>query len=197
MDRERFDFIAVGVSAGGVSALQNFFVNLKGRLSVPMAVVIHLPPDSTVKPSLVFQRCTSLPIVEVCDKMPVESGTIYFAPAGYHLMLENRQFFSLNVDEPINFSRPSIDVFFESVARSFKNRGCGVLLTGASADGALGLLSIHKNNGITVVQDPQEAECSTMPESALRLFKPDLVGRISDISSFLEHHVKGDHFERK
>lgn len=191
MDKRKIDFIAIGASAGGVAALQNFFRTFKNENNIPIGVVLHLPSHSSVDPALVFQKCSQNRVMEANDKMPIEKGNIYFAPPGYHLLIENSHSLALNVDAPENYSRPSIDVFFDSAARVFGERCCGILMTGASVDGAKGLLNIQSCGGMTVVQDPQEAEVATMPEAALRLIRPSCVDEVEKISDFLYHTVRG------
>jgi two-component system chemotaxis response regulator CheB len=116
------------------------------------------------------------------DKEPLVGGTIYFAPAGYHLLLESNRCCALSIDPPVWFSRPSIDVLFESAAAAYASRVMAMLLTGASTDGASGLQSIHAAGGITVVQSPQSAEAATMPAAALARFTPDFILPASDIA---------------
>lgn len=192
MSERAVDFIAIGASAGGISVLQKLLSDLNGKIDIPIGIVIHLPADSTVNPVLVFQKWTRQTVLEVCDKMPIDRGTVYFGPPGYHLVIENEESFALNVDELVCFSRPSIDVFFESVANVFQDRCCGILMTGASADGAMGLKALDSVGGITVVQDPAEAENSVMPESALKLIHPHYVGKVLEISHFLQRLAKGE-----
>lgn len=181
----RVKAVFIGTSAGGVTALQTLFTALDEKFALPIVVVQHLPSDAQVDPALVFGRIANREILEACDKMPVEHGHIYFAPPGYHLLLERDFSFSLSQDEPVQFSRPSIDVLFQSAANVYGRAACGVILTGANADGADGLRAIQEAGGLTIVQDPVNADVSLMPSSAMAAVKPNFVGSLCDIAKFL------------
>ena len=176
--------IVIGTSAGGVEALQTLLSHLPDNLTTPMAVVMHLPEHSDIQFSK-FINAGSYQVIEAQDKMEVTERTITFAPAGYHLLIEKGQTYSLSQDEPVYFSRPSIDLLFESAARVFRRALTGILLTGASQDGAKGLSSIRKHGGYTIVQDPKTAQVSTMPQAALDLFQPNAILPLQQIREFL------------
>ena len=142
---------------------------------------LHLPSDSKTDPGLVFGDRLNLSIFEATDKMPISEGHIYFAPAGYHLLIERDFSFGLTQDEPIHNSRPSIDVLFESAAIALGKEACGILLTGANADGAAGLKLMKETGSCVMIQDPKEAESTAMPLAALAIVKPDLVGSLLQI----------------
>jgi two-component system chemotaxis response regulator CheB len=161
-----FELIVVGASLGGLHALEALFTGLPGTFVVPLAVVQHRHRDSDDTLRTVLQRSSALPICEVEDKQMIVSGTIYLAPADYHLLVEYGSF-ALSTEAPVLHARPSIDVLFESAADAYGSRLIGIILTGASADGAEGLAAIKTRGGCTVVQDPATAECSVMPEAAL------------------------------
>lgn len=177
--------ICVGASAGGVAALQTLLTGIHEPLAIPMLITQHLPAHAELDLELVFGRASRGKVVEALDKMPMENGKVYFAPPGYHMQVEREGYLSLNQDEPVLFSRPSIDVLFESAAWAFGDRVCGVLLTGANADGAAGLKAIAEAHGTTIVQDPKEAEASAMPLAAIQLFEPDYVLTLDKISDLL------------
>ncbi|MEZ0393392.1 MAG: chemotaxis protein CheB [Pseudobdellovibrionaceae bacterium] len=180
----------IGASAGGVAAIQKILNSFPIRLPTPIVVVLHLPEHSDVQFSALLQPGSGIRCQEAQDKMQIESQTIYFAPAGYHLLIEENQTFSLSQEEPVHYSRPSIDVLFESASLVFQKNLTGILLTGANEDGASGLLAIHKNGGRTVVQDPMEAAASAMPASALQLFRPDFILKLEDIRNFLASSIR-------
>lgn len=184
--------IAVGASAGGVTAIQQLLGNLDPTFRTPLVFVQHLPSDAAVDPSLIFSRHYRGTILEAIDKMPIEEGNIYFAPPSYHLLVERDLTFSLSQDEPVNFARPSIDVFFESIALNIGRKACGVLLTGANSDGARGLRMIQECGGWTIVQDPRSAEATTMPKSAIEIMKPNQIGTIVEISQTLSNRAERD-----
>ncbi len=177
--------IVIGTSAGGISALQNLFKNLTAPLKVPIVVVLHLHKETQMNLEMVFGQHYKGPLHEVHDKTELHPGAIYFAPPDYHVLFEDKSTMALTQDSPVHYSRPSIDVTFESAAHIFENEACGVLMTGASGDGALGLKAIKAARGRTYVQSPQEAEAPTMPMAALDLFKPDGVLNIVEIAKAL------------
>jgi two-component system chemotaxis response regulator CheB len=158
--------IAVGASWGGLKALRAIAHGLPAHFRVPITFVQHRSKESGALREL-LQDCTSLIVCEVEDKQPIMGGYIYLAPPDYHLLVDGDEF-SLSVDEPVRFSRPSIDVFFESVADRFGGEAAGVVLTGANEDGALGLRQIVARGGLAIVQDPRTAESPIMPRAALR-----------------------------
>lgn len=186
--------VVIGTSAGGMEALQVVFSTLPERLRAPIVVVQHLPADAMIQPSLVFGNSTKRKLVEIEDKMPVEDGIIYFAPPGYHTLIEEDGTFALSMDPPVNFSRPSIDVLFESAARAFGGAVTGVVMTGANHDGAAGLAAIKDAGGRAVVQDPATAMASSMPKEAVARAKPDAVVPLKEIASALLPGRKEDAF---
>lgn len=173
--------VAIGCSAGGVTALQTIFSQLPKLPTVPIVVVQHIPARAELDLGLVFGRFFNGKVIEGTDKTMLEPGHVYFAPPGYHLLVESDYSLSVSQDELVNFARPSIDVLFESVAFSLRQEVCGVLLTGSNSDGARGLMKIKDRLGYTMVQDPATAESSAMPQSALDLFNPDFVGTLEEI----------------
>lgn len=156
----------VGASWGGLQALSTLVRGLPDDFGLPLAIVQHRGRDAGNLLSELLQGHTSLPVREAEDKEPFCPGCIYVAPPDYHLLVENG-FFGLSVDEPLRYSRPSIDVAFTSAADSFGKLVVGVVLTGANADGAQGLHRIAARGGLTLVQRPDEAECPIMPTAAL------------------------------
>jgi two-component system chemotaxis response regulator CheB len=126
-----------------------------------------------------------VPVREAGDKEEIIPGTLYFAPAGYHLLLENDRSFSLSCDAPVHFARPAIDIMMETAAEVYGARLAGVLLTGANEDGAQGMAAIGRAGGMTVVQDPQEASVDVMPLEAIRIRPPDLILPLEQITRLL------------
>lgn len=161
------ELIVIGTSLGGLQALSQLLSSLPRSLPVPLAVVQHRGTgmDGTLA-SLLSHRST-LPVTEAEDKMMLAAGQVYLAPADYHLLIEERSVVALSTDPPVRFARPSIDVLFESAAAVYGDRVIGVVLTGASADGAQGLRAIAARGGLAVVEDPATAEASAMPAAAL------------------------------
>jgi two-component system chemotaxis response regulator CheB len=164
--KPHLSMIAVGASWGGLKALRAFAHGLPAHFAVPVTFVQHRSKDSGALRDL-LQDCTSLIVCEVEDKQPIMGGYLYLAPPDYHLLIDGDAF-SLSVDEPVRFARPSIDVFFESVADRFGPEAAGVVLTGANEDGAQGLRRIADRGGLAIIQDPRTAESPIMPRAALR-----------------------------
>jgi two-component system, chemotaxis family, protein-glutamate methylesterase/glutaminase len=154
-------------------------------VSFPIVVVQHLPATAELNLELVFGRYFQGRVLEAMDKMPAEPGCAYFAPPGYHLLVERDLSLALTQDEPVHHSRPSIDVLFESAAWSLGPEALGILLTGANADGVNGLEHIHRREGLTIVQSPLEAEFPYMPEAAIERFQPSHVFTLEEIARFL------------
>jgi two-component system chemotaxis response regulator CheB len=177
--------IVVGASAGGVEALLNIFTPLRKGFSLPVLVVLHLPDERNSQLAQVFRHRLAVPVEEVQDKQDIRPGTLYVATPGYHLSIEADRSVSLSLEEPVHHSRPSIDVLFESAADVYGPRLLAVVLTGANSDGARGLAKVKELGGITVVQDPKEAQVSTMPEAALALHEPDHILTLQGIGQLL------------
>ncbi|MBX3620349.1 MAG: chemotaxis protein CheB [Rhizobacter sp.] len=183
--RERVDAVVVGASAGGVEALAVLLPLLPATLAVPVMTVVHLPRERRSLLVDIFSPRCARPVCEAQDKEPVAPGTVYFAPADYHLLVDEGPSLALSVDEPVNYSRPSIDVLFESAADVYGPRLVGIVLTGASQDGAAGLAAVHRAGGVTVVQRPGDAHSSYMPASALRATPADFVLPLEGIADLL------------
>jgi two-component system chemotaxis response regulator CheB len=160
------DAVVIGGSAGSVGALGELLPGLPASFP-PVLVVVHVLPTSTTSLASVFTHRCTVSVVEAEPGTPIERGHVYFAPADYHLLVEPSRRCSLSIEPPVHFSRPSIDVLFESAADVYGARLLGVVLTGASSDGALGLRAIAERGGRAMVQEPATAECSVMPASAL------------------------------
>jgi two-component system chemotaxis response regulator CheB len=177
--------VVIGASAGGVSALHQILPAFKNR-KIAVIVVLHMPPEGpNVLPEL-YANKSSFRIKEAESGESMVPGTIYFPPPDYHLSAEGNGTLSLSNERQINFSRPSIDVLFESVAFAYKAKALAILLTGANNDGAEGIKTISKFGGVTIVQDPLEAEFPLMPQSALERMTPNHILTIQDIVRFIE-----------
>ena len=177
--------VVVGASAGGVEALLRVFSGVRTGFRLPIITVLHLPDDRRSQLADVFASRLRMPVKEADDKESIAPGTLYFAPAGYHLSVEADRSFSLSQEERVFYSRPSIDILFDSAADAFGPALAGVLLTGANNDGARGLAQIKKYGGFTVIQDPSQAQARTMPEAALALHTPDYLLPLNDIGHLL------------
>jgi two-component system chemotaxis response regulator CheB len=186
MIADRPEAVVIGASAGALEALSAILPALPGGFSLAVMVVVHVPPDKrSILPEL-FQAKCRLPVREAEDKEPISRGTVYFAPPDYHLLVEADKSLSLSSDEPVLFSRPSIDVLFESAADAYGAALIGIVLTGASRDGARGIRAVAEAGGVALVQDPKEAFASTMPEAAIGMCPGARVMSVSAIAAYLQ-----------
>ncbi|WP_166219640.1 chemotaxis protein CheB [Pseudomonas atagonensis] len=185
VDLPRVEAIVIGASAGGVEALLSLLGALRKGFVLPIIVVLHLPEERRSQLAEVFARRLLLPVEEALDKQNIVAGTVYFATPGYHLSVELDRSLSLSLEDRVHYSRPSIDYLFESAADAYRDTLAAVLLTGANHDGARGLAQVKRRGGLTIVQDPQEAQVATMPLAALNVHQPDHVLPIHGIGRLL------------
>ncbi len=183
--KRSIDALVIGASAGGIDALLRILPGLPPAPAFPVVVVLHLPEERESRLAEVFQQHLNIPVLQARDKEPLAPGTLYFAPPGYHLSIEGERCFSLSQEDPVHFSRPAIDILMMSAADAYGPALCGMLLTGASHDGAAGLAAIGAAGGLTIAQDPLDAEISTMPAAAIRLRAPSLTLPLHDIRALL------------
>ena len=160
--------VVIGVSLGGLHALRTILSGLPEDFPLPVAIVQHRDKNSEGLLSAYLREYSHMEVAEVCDKDRIVPGRVYIAPPDYHLLVDDG-WFSLSTEAPVCFSRPSIDALFESAAFVYGPQTIGVLLTGASRDGADGMGIIKRSGGLTIAQDPRTAECAIMPESAITL----------------------------
>lgn len=176
--------IVIGASWGGMAALSTLVAGLPGDFDIPIAIVQHRSKSSDTLLAQILQDLTPLRVQEADDKDPLSPGTIHIAPPDYHLLID-RGFAALTTDAPVRFSRPSIDVTFNSAADSCQDAAVGVVLTGANEDGAQGLKRIVARGGVGIVQDPETAESPTMPRAALKAVPTATVMKLSEIGPAL------------
>ncbi len=177
--------VVVGGSAGALEALDRILPALPTTLPVPVAIVLHMLPGRPSGLVALLAERTAMRVKEAEDKEPLAAGTVYLASPNYHLLVERSGCFALSVDEPVLFSRPSIDVLFDSAADAYGAALCGVLLSGANEDGAEGLRRIHAGGGTTVVQAPHTAPSPQMPRAALAAGEVDHVLPVDEIGPFI------------
>lgn len=179
------EVVVVGGSTGSIDVLLQLLPALLPRLSFALVIVLHRKntADSTLANLLSLK--TAIPLTEVDDKDPIAPGRIYLAPADYHLLLERDGTFSLDDSEKVNFSRPSIDVTFESAADVYGPALAGILLSGANKDGTAGLGAIKKAGGTPVVQRPDTAQVAFMPQHALLRVSIDFVLDVQQLIQFI------------
>lgn len=185
MARADYRAAAIGASSGGLQALSKLLSQLPADFPLALLIVQHLGADAgDGLARLLDQRC-AIRVKEADEAEPIRPGTAYLAPPNYHLLVENTGALALSVDPPVSFARPSIDVLFESAAMVFGPQLIGIVLTGANADGSRGLRTIKQYGGLTVVQDPAEAEATPMPRAALEATPVDHVLTLDQIADLL------------
>lgn len=169
MSGDRVDAIVIGASAGAIQALTRILPTLPADYPIPVLVVVHIPADGSDLLAPLFQAKCRVAVKEAEDKEPTLPGFVYFGPSDYHMLVEADRTVSLSADEPVHYSRPSIDVLFESAADAFGAGLVGVILTGANEDGAAGLRAVASVGGIALAEDPAAAFAPAMPSAALEL----------------------------
>ena len=179
-----YEIIVIGCSLGGMHALEVILTALPRNFCVPIAVVQHRHRASNETLPSHFRRFSRLPVVDVEDKQWIRPGTVYLAPANYHLLVERGEF-SLSVDEKVRYSRPSIDVLFQTAADAYGDRVIAVVLTGANDDGTEGAKRVKARGGIVIVQDPETAEAPEMPRAAIASASVDRILPLDRIGPFL------------
>ena len=180
MSARRLDLLAVGCSWGGLAAAGRLLDALPPAFDLPTVIVQHRgeAPSGLVQ---LLARHTARPVSEPDDKDQVRRNHVYVAPPGYHLLVDRHRF-SLATEAPVRYSRPSVDVLFESAAEAFGASLAAVVLTGANADGAVGLACVAAAGGLAMVQDPATAERSAMPAAALDAVPNAVVGDIEELA---------------
>ena len=177
--------VVIGTSAGGVQALSEILPALRPDCGAPIFVVLHLPRERPSRLVEIFAPKCAVPIREAVDKEPVEPGVVYFAPPDYHLLVDVGPQVVLSVDDLVHYSRPSVDVLFESAADVYGDRLMAVVLTGANEDGSSGLAAVCDAGGWGVVQEPATAQAPMMVVSALKRCPDALVLELSGIAELL------------
>lgn len=177
--------IVIGTSYGGLEALKLILPALKKGFPLPVIIVLHIGDHNNDSFIQHLNSVCDLEVKEAESNEPIRPGVIYFAPPNYHLMVENDFTFSLTTAEKLNFSRPSIDILFESAAWVYTKSLIGMILTGANSDGANGLKIIKELGGATIVQNPSSAISPAMPRAALKISEPDYRLQLEEISGKL------------
>ncbi len=183
--RQNYKVVVIGASAGGLDALSRVIPGLPGDFPLPVVVVQHRRHDTDGFLAAHLDGQSRLSVKEADDKELIRAGSVYLAPANYHLLIEADGAFALSVDEPVNCCRPSIDVLFDSAADVYRDKVIGVVLTGANSDGSRGLKHIKQRGGLAVVQDPASAEATCMPCEAIKATAVDRVLPVDRIAPFL------------
>ncbi|MFC5682882.1 chemotaxis protein CheB [Flavobacterium sp. MAHUQ-51] len=175
--------ILIGGSAGAFNVILSILQQLDKSIDTPIVVILHRLKNTVSSFETILQQHTHYQVKEIEDKDELKKGFLYTAPANYHVLIEDNLTFSLDVSELINFSRPSIDVTFESFALAFQDKCLGILLSGSNEDGAKGLKTIAENNGTTIIQDCKEAEFEKMPNAAKVIYNKHIELNTTNISN--------------
>lgn len=180
-----YEVVVIGASAGGLQALQELLALLPTDFSLAMIIVLHRPPASDDWLAFSLNEIGSLRVKEADPDDRIEPGRVYLAPANYHLLVEPDKRLSLSIDAKVGYSRPAIDVLFETAADTYHSHLIGLVLSGASNDGTAGLHRIKAQGGLTIAQDPATAKSKLMPYSAIQENVIDLILTLPEIASFL------------
>jgi len=177
----------IGTSAGGLYALSAILEKFPADYPLPVVIVQHRARDQKELLEEVLQHKCKIKIKQADEKEKIEKGLVYIAPPDYHLLIENDHTFSLSSDEFVRFSRPSIDVLFESAAMVYRDKLIGIILTGANSDGAAGIVAIKKYGGLTIAQNPDEALFPSMPAASIETNAVEYIWTLSEIQKNLIH----------
>lgn len=180
------DILLLGGSAGSFQLLFRIVRNFAANLDKAVIIIIHRKKNFNSEIEKLFSENSRMLLEEVSDKMVIKKGTIYIAPANYHTLIESGGYFSLDVSEAVWFSKPSIDVTFESAADTYGSKCTAILLSGANNDGAAGMLKLRTKNSLTIVQHPDDAEMAEMPNAAINLNAAEFIFRTDEIYKLLE-----------
>ena len=180
-----YKIIVIGTSAGGMDALKKILPVFPPAFPVPIVIVQHLSSLSNGFMIQYLNSISSIRVKEAEEKELLNASTVYFAPPNYHLLIEDDHTLSLSVEKKVNYSRPSIDVLFDSAVYAYGKSTIGVVLTGANNDGANGLAKIKKAGGYTIVQSPEKAYADSMPRAAIAESTPDLIIPVDEIGIVL------------
>ncbi len=183
--------IVMGLSAGGTDLLFKMLPILPEDFALPIIIVLHMHPESKSTLASLLNDSCSIKVKQADDKEPIEPGVVYFAPPDYHLMIEDDLTFSLSLDEPVKYSRPSIDVLFETAVDSFGGDLIGVIMSGANSDGSNGLKQIKDAGGIAIAQQPKTAAADVMPKAAIAATQVDHILPPIEIMALLVGLTKG------
>lgn len=177
--------VIIGGSAGSFQVLTKILNSLPKTFNLPVLLCMHRLKHvrSGFLEALTIK--SNLPVIEPDDKEQIKPGKVYLAPANYHMFIEMGNRIALSTEEPVNHSRPSIDLSFITASQAFRDKLVGIILSGANSDGAVGLQKVKELNGLTIVQDPKDCQVRTMTESAMKLTKVDHVFTTDDIIKFM------------
>jgi two-component system, chemotaxis family, protein-glutamate methylesterase/glutaminase len=177
--------VVIGGSAGSFQGVVRILSNLPKKFPLPIIMCLHRLKHVRHGFVEALSIKSVVQVTEPNDKESIKKGSIYLAPANYHMSVELGHYFALSTEEMVNNSRPAIDITLGTSAYVYKDRLIGILLSGANRDGALGMRSVKERKGITIVQDPSECMIETMPRAALSVTNIDHILKVDQIIDFL------------
>jgi two-component system chemotaxis response regulator CheB len=183
--KQSIKLIIIGGSAGSLDVILKLIPALQPILPFAIILVTHRKPTSDDILVELLNTKTSWTVKEAEEKEPILPNIIYVAPADYHLLLEKNKTFSLDVSEKVNYSRPSIDITFESAAEAYTSSLLTILLSGANADGVEGMQHVKRRGGYCVVQDPATADVAYMPQQAIDNVEVDKILPAVELATFI------------
>jgi two-component system, chemotaxis family, protein-glutamate methylesterase/glutaminase len=189
--------VVIGASAGGLNILTSILEGLPVNYPLPVILVQHRANEPTQMLEEVLQHKCKIKIKQADEKEPILGGIVYVAPPGYHLLIEADKTFSLASDMRVKYSMPSIDVTFETAAEVFKDTLVGIIMTGSNSDGSEGIKAIKDFQGLTVAQDPAEADFPDMPKAAILTNKIDFIMKGHEIKKFLKDLPLTSNYEKR
>lgn len=180
-----FKAVIIGGSAGSFRVITRILQTIPKNY--PLPVLLNLHRLKHVRSGFVeaLSIKSNIPVIEPYDKESIKPGRAYLAPSNYHMYIELNKKIALSTEEPVNHSRPSIDVSFETAAQTYGKNLLGIILSGANRDGAHGLKKLKNQGGTAIVQNPEECEVPTMTQAALKLTEADYILSSSQIIDFL------------
>jgi two-component system, chemotaxis family, protein-glutamate methylesterase/glutaminase len=187
---KKYKVVVIGGSAGSLEVITKLVGTFQKNTGTTFIIIVHRKNSSGSILEDILAAKTTIKVKEVEDKDPILPNSIYIAPADYHLLIEDGKTFSLDSSEKVHYSRPSIDITFESVALVFGARAIGVLLSGANADGAEGLAKIKKAGGFAIVQDPSSSDAGYMPQQAIKQNAFDKILHAEEIGEYISKLLK-------
>lgn len=191
MGTDHLKAVVMGASAGGLEAVTRFLVSLPAGFSPPILLVQHLHSSDSGQFAEHLKIVTGLQVSSPCDKETIQPGHVYVAPSGYHMLVEKTGTIALSIDERVNWSRPSIDLLFESAARAWGEKLAAIIMSGANADGTRGIVWVKAMGGRTFAQSPETADNVFMPQSAINSGYVDHVLAPEKIAEFLKELIAG------
>ncbi|MEO6148846.1 MAG: chemotaxis protein CheB [Mucilaginibacter sp.] len=180
------DILLLGGSAGSFKLFFQIVKNISPTINKTVIIIMHRKKNFFSEVEKLFGDHSRIRLKEISDKDVLNTNTIYIAPANYHTLIEKGGYFSLDVSEAIWYSKPSIDVTFESAAELYKERCAAILFSGANQDGAEGLLKVRDSGGLAIVQDPKDAEMTEMPQSAINIYAAEYILSTDDILELIK-----------